>query len=170
VTPSGWKQTAGVVLGVLALALSSKASFPLPGSPIPVTLQTFALMGVAFLLGPTRGLLCVASHLALLALGAPVAASDRGGLPVLLGPSGGYLLAQLPAVWIAGQARGRGWTSLGFFLLAHAVILLVGTVWLARALDLSSQAALEKGFVPFLPGAVIKSAVPALAAAAWRRT
>src|SRR5512145_622314 len=92
----------GKTLGfALILAASSKIQLPVPGSPVPATLQTLAVILAGSVLGPWGGMASVATYLAAGVAGAPVFAFG-GGPAYLMGPTGGYLLGFLPATWVAG--------------------------------------------------------------------
>jgi biotin transport system substrate-specific component len=104
------------------------------------------------------------------AAGLPTFAGGARGWARLTGPTAGYLAGFLVAAWIAGELarRGRDRQLRPAFvsqLAGHAVILLCGAAWLARAGDLTG--ALATGVVPFLPGAALKAAGGALLLAAW---
>jgi biotin transport system substrate-specific component len=86
--------------GSVFIALCSQISVPL--IPIPITMQTLSVFLVASALGAKVGVWAVLLFLAEGALGAPVFANFSSGISVLLGPSGGYLLGFIPAVYIVG--------------------------------------------------------------------
>jgi biotin transport system substrate-specific component len=157
-----------LALAVVALAVSARLSLPVPGSPVPMTLQSLAVLCVGILLGPGQGLAALAIYLLVGALGAPVFAGGNAGLETLTGPTGGFLVGFLPGVWLAGawtrsgraSRLGSAWLGMG---IAQAVILACG--WTRLAAEIGGMAAWAKGVWPFLPGALIKS----LAAAAVAR-
>lgn len=88
-----------VIIAVLSavLAACSQVAIPLPGG-VPLTLQTFAVALCGYLLGFPYAIISTAVWLLLGTVGAPVFASLRGGLSVLLGPTGGFLFGFLPMV------------------------------------------------------------------------
>lgn len=161
------------LLGVLALALAAQLSVPLPGTHVPQSAQTLAVVLVGALLGPVGGGLSVLCYLLAGALGLPVFADGAGGWRHLLGPTAGYLVGFFLAAVLMGWgvrspwAVGRGLARIGLVtavlaLLAHGVIL--GAGWLRLAVLLGPAAAWERGAAPFLLGAVVKSV---LAAGVW---
>ena len=161
-----------VAAGALAIVLGAQLSLVLPHSPIPQTAQTLAVLLVAVLLGPARGVSAVALYILLGILGLPVFASGGSGFERLLGPTGGFLVGFLLAAWLAGSWSEAGWTrrlprSLLGMLLAHATILLTGGLWLARSIGWA--AAVGKGIQPFLVAALMKSMIAALVATAIAR-
>ena len=88
------------------LAVLSQISVPLPGG-VPITLQTFAVAFLAVNLGPKLGTLSVFIYLLLGAAGIPVFSGLRGGLDVLIGPTGGYLIGFLPLAALCGAGARR---------------------------------------------------------------
>lgn len=137
--------------------------FPLP--PVPITLQTLFVLLAGFLGGTRMALSSTAIYLLLGAFGLPVFSSG-GGLGNLIGPTGGFLIALLPAACIAGIAgnfpakaeKPRTYLALclGFGLIATLVIYLVGVPFLKYNRSLSWGIAIQAGMLPFLIGDVIK--------------
>lgn len=167
--------------GTLLLALCARISFPLPTTPVPVTMQTFAVLLLSALYGPRLGaatmLLYVAEGLA----GLPVFAGGRSAwspssvpaLPVIIGPTAGYLLSWPLVALLVGALAERGWdravrSALPAMLLGSLVILLCGFGWLAAATwllsgQLNVPGLLAAAVLPFLPGDVVKLVLAALA-------
>lgn len=141
-------------------------SFTLPGTEVPQTGQTLAVLLAGALLGPARGALAVLAYLAAGAAGAPVFAGGAAGVDVLTGPTGGFLVSFLPAAALAGWAARRarpdavGLLLLTLWLLAaHGLILLCG--WARLAWQIGAASALAAGVTPFLLGAAAKSVLAA---------
>jgi biotin transport system substrate-specific component len=155
----------------LVIALGAQAAIPLPFTPVPVTLQTLAVILAGCLLGSVRGTLAVAAYIAEGLAGLPVFAGGTAGLSHLFGPTGGYLVGFLAAAFVAGLLAERGlarhWLGALLVLVAGNIVLYVpGVAWLAAYTGTSKAIAL--GFVPFVIGDVLKTAAGwgALAAAA----
>jgi biotin transport system substrate-specific component len=130
---------ATVVLGSLLITIAAKINVPV--WPVPVTLQSFAIAGLAAAFGLRIGLATVALYLTQGALGLPVFATG-GGLLYLAGPTGGFLLGFLVMAAIIGWAADRGATArlpmLFAAMVAGSVVLYgFGFTWL---LALSGQA------------------------------
>ena len=158
-------QVAAVLAGAAAVALASQVAVPLPGTPVPMTLQPLAVLLVGGLLGPRLGAASLACYLALGAAGLPVFTPvGAPGLARLFGPTGGYLLAYPFAAALVGfvAARRPGWTGLVAGPLLGMVVVHVGGLAQLVALTGSARAALATGLVPFVPGDLIKVAVAAL--------
>jgi biotin transport system substrate-specific component len=150
------------LVGSGATLIAVCAQISVPWEPVPFSLQTMAVSITAMALGARRGTLSVATYLAAGAAGLPVFATLRGGPQVLLGPTGGYLLAFLVGAWVMGSLAERGWdrkviTSALTLVAGHALMLGLGTLWLAAGIGLS--AAWTVGAFPFLAGEGFKIAV-----------
>lgn len=153
------------LLGSAVLAASAQVSLPM--WPVPATLQTLAVLLLGALGGARLGVASVALYLAEGAMGLPVFANGAGGIAVLAGPTAGYLLGFLPAAWLAGLA-GRGLPRQVLVLsAAHLVLFVPGVAWLAGFIGW--ERALQAGFVVFIPGTVVKTALALAVLRAVRR-
>jgi len=149
-----------IVLGSAALALSAQMSVPM--YPVPMTMQTFVVMMIGALCGGRLACEITIAYLLEGAAGMPVFAGGAAGLSVLLGNTGGYLFGFLPAAALIGSLADRGWNSNGLKLatslsLGHLIIFVPGVAWLASFIGLS--AAFNFGFVPFILGTMLKTAL-----------
>jgi biotin transport system substrate-specific component len=162
-----------IVLGAALTALAAQVSLPVPGSPVPVTGQTFAVLLAGAALGPARGLASQGLYLALGAVGLPVFAGAAHGGGVIFGASGGYLLGFLAAAALAGWGARRGADrspvrTLLFFAVASVVIYAIGTTWLCVDTGMSLSAGIAAGVTPFIPGDIAKALLAAgLLPGAW---
>lgn len=153
-----------MLFGILLLALASWISIPMV--PVPMTLQTLAVLLIGALFGWRLGCLTILAWLALGALGLPVLAGGAGGFARFLGPTGGYLLAFPVAAALVGWMAGRGWNGrramLAFaaMLIGHVLCLLLGGAWLAVMVGV--QKAIAAGVMPFIAGGVLKSVLGAV--------
>ncbi|HEY3447578.1 MAG TPA: biotin transporter BioY [Myxococcales bacterium] len=155
-----------LVLGFGALlALSSQIALPLPGTPVPLTLQTLAVLVTGMVLGSRRGPLAVLAWLCAGLLGLPVLAT--GTL------TGGYLAGFVAAAFLVGLLAERRWdrrplTTVGAMVLGSVVIYACGAAWLA--IFIGAKAAVVQGVLPFLVGDAIKiGAATAALPLAWSR-
>lgn len=151
-----------LVLGALIVAVSAQVAFPVPLSPVPMTLQGLAVIAVGGLFGPAAGTGALVLYLVAGLLGAPVFAQSSSGLVRLLGPTGGYLLAFPVAAFVAGAvgARGNLLRSFAGALLAMVTIHLGGWAWLA--LGFGGERAATLGVTPFLVPDALKVVLAAL--------
>jgi len=150
----------------LLFALLSQIRIPLPFTPVPLTLQTLGVLFTGYYLGPRFGLLSVLLYLFLGALGLPFFSGSKGGLLVLSGSTGGYLLGFLSAVYLVGWAREKGYLerwpqTLLIGVLAHLFIYLFGIAWFVSGYQiLSSTYTLKElltlTIIPFLPSDLAK--------------
>jgi biotin transport system substrate-specific component len=169
----GARQVALVVGGSLVVALCARIAIPLPGTPVPLTVQNFGVLLVGLLLGSRRGFAAMALYLAEGAMGMPVfSPTGPGGIAQLLGPTGGFLLAYPLVAWLAGFIVERGRKSfaraaLGS-LLGEVVLFAGGLGWLA-VLTHSVAQAFRWGLYWFVFAEVIKVMMAAGIAARWQR-
>lgn len=171
ITASGLLSAAG---GVAAMAggITVGAQIEVWMEPVPMTLQTFALVVGAGLLGPGLGAAAAALYVALAVVGVPVLAGWRAlpGAAILDSPSTGYLIGFVAAAALAGLARRRitgGVLSMALlFAAAHLIVLGLGAAALAR--DMGLVEALERGAAPYLLGGAVKSLAAAALVAALR--
>lgn len=158
--------------GSLLIAFAAQVAVRLPFTPVPITGQTLAVLLVGFTLGAWRGTASVLLYLLEGGLGLPFFAATRTGWAALVGPTGGYLLGFVLAVALTGFLAERGWDRsfkrmLGGMLLGNAVIYAAGMLGLARFVGW--PAVWLQGFLPFLPGDLLKALLAAaLLPAAWR--
>lgn len=141
------------------IALSAQVAVPLPFTPVPVTMQTLAVLLTGVLLGSRLGTLTLLAYLAQGAAGLPVFAPGVTGIARLFGPTGGYLIGFVFAAALVGALAERGWdrrtwTTLLAMVLGNLVIYAFGVGWLSRFMP--PAVALAKGVVPFLVGDAIK--------------
>ncbi len=163
-----------VALGVLFTALLAQVSVPVPGSPVPVTGQTLAVVLTAASLGPARGVAVQVVYILTALVGLPFYSEASGGWDVVVGATGGYVFGFIPAAYLIGLAARHGAdrrfrTSVPLFVAGQAVVFAVGVPWLALATGMSAGQALEAGFYPFILGGLIKAAIAsAVLGGAWR--
>jgi biotin transport system substrate-specific component len=157
-------------LGATAVvALAAHVAIPLPFTPVPLTLQPLAVLGVGLAFGPVGGFLTMLAYLAEGAMGLPVfSPTGLGGLAQLMGPTGGFLMAYpLVAAIVGGLARGltgRLARFLAAFVagnVAMAVLFLSGAGWFMQYTHHSLYAVWVGAVAPFLPGEFIKVLVAA---------
>jgi biotin transport system substrate-specific component len=162
-----------IIAGALLVFLTSKVSFAIPGNPIPYTLQTFGILVVGGALGLRRGGAAAVLYVALGVIGLPFFAEGRGGLSVMWGASGGYLVGFIAAAALVGRLAELGWDrhiggSLGANALGTVVIYVIAVPWLAVSTGLDAGQAIAVGLVPFVLVDIVKLVAAALVfPAAW---
>lgn len=159
------RAAAGVVFFALLTAASARLALPLPNTPVPVTLQTLAVVLTGAALGPWLGAASMSLYLLLGLAGLDVFAAPRAAGAPLLGVTGGYLLgfiaAQPIVAWLTRGAQrplARRTADAALACLAgHATIFALGVPWLAAWLHVGLPEALALGLWPFIPGTLVKT-------------
>jgi biotin transport system substrate-specific component len=168
------RDVALVVGGALLTAACAQISIPVPGDPVPITGQTFAVMVCGAGLGAVRGSAAMALYWLLGLIGLPFYADGDGGVHAAFGATGGYLIGFMLSAYVVGRlAEARldrePLKALPLFALGQLVIFGIGVPWLAVNQGLSMGDAIALGFTPFILGGVIKAvAAAALLSSAWR--
>ena len=165
-------------LATMLVALCAHIAVLLPFTPIPITMQTFAVLLVGMVLEPFEAMAVLSLYLVEGAIGLPVFSPHGfGGVAQLLGTSGGYLLSYPLAALLAGTLFSAAKRFVPVFVasliaafIADGVILVSGAVWLAVSVRLSLFRALEVGAFPFIFGEVSKMVLIATAVVALQRT
>ena len=153
-----------VVSATLVVALGSHIAFPVPFTPVPLTLQPLAVLGVGLVLGQWEGAVAMLLYLLEGALGLPVFSPlGPGGLAQLVGPTAGFLLAYPLVAFVCGHLvnafRFRVSSFAAAILSCTAAVLLLflcGASWMALQFHLTVRQTFIEAVLPFLPGEAIK--------------
>jgi biotin transport system substrate-specific component len=152
---------------VVALAAASQVAIPIPGTPVPVTLQPLVVVLSGLMLGPVVGFASMVTYLVLGALGLPVFAPvGAPGILRLLGPTGGYLIAFPFAAFAAGFVALRFPKLAGRWAgaMLGMVVIFVGGITQLAILTGNLGQALALGITPFAAFDILKALVAALIA------
>ena len=155
----------GVVGFAIALALASQVAIPIPGTPVPITLQPLVVVLAGMWLGPVAGAASMVLYLIAGATGLPVFSPfGAPGLARFLGPTGGYLFAYPVAAFVAGTLARRTRSLPGRWLaaLAGSAVLLLGGLTQMAVIYGSLSQALPLAIHPFVPLDAVKAFVAAL--------
>ena len=155
----------GVVGFAAILAAASQIAVPLPGTPVPITLQPLVVVLAGLLLGPVAGAVSMVLYLAAGAAGLPVFAPiGPPGLARFLGPTGGYLIAYPAAAFVAGALARRAPTLVGRWLAAvfGIAVLFIGGIAQLAVLTGSVRHAVDLGLTPFALLDLVKAFAAAL--------
>ncbi|MFF8189658.1 biotin transporter BioY [Streptomyces bobili] len=170
--PASRVRDIALVLGGAALTgLAAQIAVPVPGSPVPVTGQTFAALLVGTTLGARRGFLSLAVYALVGMAGVPWFAEGGSGAGAV---SFGYVLGMILASTVVGALARRGadrsvLRMAGTMLVGSAIIYAIGVPYLAYAADISASAAVAAGLTPFLIGDALKAALAmGLLPTAWK--
>ena len=170
-----------VVAGSILLTIAAKVRVPF--FPVPMTLQTLAVLAIGATYGSRLAVITVLAYLAQGAMGLPVFTNTPpavAGPAYLLGPTGGFLLGFVVMAFVVGKAADRGWSRsfpkmLGVMLATEVVMMALGFGWLAWFLEtangtgLGVSAAFSAGVAPFILGDLLKILLAAAAVpAVWR--
>ncbi len=159
-----------VLLGAVLVAAAAQIAVPLPGTPVPMTLQPLAVLLVGGLLGARLGAASMVLYLTLGIAGLPVFTPTVPllGIARLLGPTGGYLLAYPVAAWVVGRVVTPGlapgvytpyWARVAVGVLCGLVLIHVGGLAQLAILTGDISGAARLGTLPFLLGDLAKLAV-----------
>ena len=165
------RNVALVVGGTLFVALSALVQIPLPFTPVPLSLQTFAVLLTGAALGSRRGAASMALYLLAGVAGVPWFAAHHSGWAFA---SFGYVVGFVVAGWLAGRLAEAGADrqvvkTAGLMVAGNAVIYAFGVAGLMAFTGMGIATALAKGVAPFLVGDLVKIAVAAaLLPAAWK--
>jgi len=152
-------QTIQVIMGSIFLAIMAQVAFPLPFTPVPLTLQTLGIALLALAQGKNKAALSVLAYLAQATVGLPVLAGGLANPLWMIGPRAGYLIGFAVAAYTIGLLMERssqkswGWTFLSLSV-GEFLILSLGSLWLAVFVGIES--AFYLGFLPFIANAAIK--------------
>lgn len=162
-----YSKTACLLLSALFAALTAICSYisiPLPFTPVPVNLATLSVFLAGGLLGWKYGILSQIVYLILGAVGVPVFHNFTGGLGILTGPTGGYIVGYVCAAFLVGLLCGRKSEKVSVLRLICAMIAglfscyFLGTAWFMVSSGTGAAAALAACVLPFLPGDALKIA------------
>ncbi len=160
--------------GVAFIGAMAQISLPIPGSPVPVTGQTLAVLLLGAAYGANLGALTFLSYLAFAIVGAPILADGSHGVSRLVGATGGYLVGMLLTSYIVGLLAERKWdqrisTVIPTMIIGNVVTFTLGLAWLHHYTHQSWSWTFSKGLSPFIIGEVIKIAIASTALpSVWR--
>lgn len=162
-----------MVYASLLAALTAVGAFlSIPIGPVPIVLQSLFILLAGLLLGRTWGTVSVGIYLLAGAFGLPVFAGGSGGLGRFFGPTGGYLLGFLPAVYITGliseKRKTNVLTDVFAMICGSALIYAFGVSWLKIITGMELNKAAAAGMLPFLPGDALKIVAAAFIAKSVR--
>ncbi len=168
-----------VLVALFAAITAACAVFPpvqVPLVPAPIVVQNIGVMLAGSILGARRGGLALLLFVVLVAIGMPLLTGWKGGFGVILGPTGGFVLAWIPAAFVVGAMVERFWSRLNFWnlLLCNVVggivvVYALGIPWLAAVAQLELTQTLT-GSAVFIPGDVIKAVIASFAALIVKRS
>jgi biotin transport system substrate-specific component len=162
----------GILVAAGALALGSQFALPIPGTPVPITLQPMLVVLTGLLLGPIDAAAAMVLYLVAGMTGLPVFSPiGAPGMARLLGPTGGYLLAYPVAAAVAGRlGAGRpSFSTRALAAMAGILVLYLGGLAQLAVLVGSLSTAAVQGVLPFIAADAVKSLVAAVISAPRHR-
>lgn len=154
--------TAAMFAAIIAVAAQIMIAIP----PVPFSLLTIAVMLTATILPKEYACLAIIIYILLGLVGIPVFAGMKGGPGILLGPTGGYIFATLPAVvcisFLLDKFGHNKFTAIGANMVSVVIILSIGMVWLKMVTGISWEGAFKGGMLIFLIPDLVKSVIAAL--------
>ncbi|HBT00795.1 biotin transporter BioY [Salipiger marinus] len=163
------KQAALIVAGIALLAICAKIKVPVPGSPVAMSLGTFAVLTVGAAYGPRLGLATIMGYMILGMLGMDIfqnSTADLNGISYMMGGTGGYLVGYVLATVALGMLARAGWDRsapkmAGAMLIGNVIMYVPGLIWLGMLYGWDKPI-LDWGLTPFLVGDAVKLALAAL--------
>ena len=147
----------------LFAALTAVGGFiSIPFYPVPLTLQVFFVLLSGTILGKKLGALSQIIYLGLGAIGAPVFHNFTGGIGILLGPTGGFLIGFIPGAYVAGLVYERfnnDKIRFSGLIMSLVPIYTIGIIWLSFITGMPIEKAILVGGIPFIPGDFVKSII-----------
>ena len=170
--PGGVVRDVALVVAAAAFTgAAAQVAIPLPFTPVPISLQTFAVLLSAAALGPWRAATAMLLYLAVGVSGVPWFSEQRSGVGF---PSFGYIIGFVVAAAIVGALARRGADrsvrgTAATMVVGNLVIYAIGVPYLAFAIGVSLPEAVVLGALPFVVGDALKIVLAAgLLPAAWR--
>jgi biotin transport system substrate-specific component len=161
-----------VYASLMAALVAAGAYLAIPIGPVPIVLQNLFVFLSGLLLGPRWGAASIGDYLLAGSLGLPVFAGGVGGIGRFVGPTGGYLLGFLPAVyvigWISNGSKKHWVMDIIAMVCGSLIIYVFGVSWLKKLTGMTLAKTLTLGMFPFIPGDILKIAVAVPIAKALR--
>ncbi|MCL2556754.1 MAG: biotin transporter BioY [Firmicutes bacterium] len=157
------KDITQIAVMIAIIVVLAQISMPLPLG-VPFTLQTLAVMLTGIIFGPIKGGICIAVYIAMGTIGLPVFAGFSGGLSVILGPTGGFILGFLPATIAIGLLSKPNANKTVYYVklliglfIGQLIIFTIGVLWFMQILGRDLNTAIEIALIPFIIPEIIKT-------------
>jgi biotin transport system substrate-specific component len=168
-----------ILAAMFAAIVAALGVFPpisLPFTPVPITAQTFGVMLAGAVLGARLGGISLSIFVILVAIGAPILSGGRGGIPTLIGPSGGYILSWPIAALVIGffvdrfRHKLKLWNMILFNFIGGILIVYLGGIsYLAFVSDMSWWVAANSALI-YIPGDAVKAVLSGMLALQLHKT
>lgn len=151
----------GALVFVMLTSLGAFVRIPLPFTPVPITLQTFFVLLSGAFLGSNLGAMTQLSYVFFGISGLPIFTGAGSGLLYFLGPTGGYLFGFILSAFFIGRfikySQDKLFLTFGILCLGDLILLASGVIWLKLLLGYPLTRLLFVGFIPFIPGDLLKA-------------
>lgn len=151
-----------IALFAAIISVLSQFAIPMPFG-VPITGQTLAIGLAATILGARYSTIATILYIFLGIAGVPVFAQMQAGIGVVFGPTGGFLISFIPTAYITGKYLEKTNFTWPHALIANFIgmfiTLILGTLWLKWIASLSWTASFMAGFIPFIPGGILKAVI-----------
>jgi biotin transport system substrate-specific component len=152
-----------VYASLMAALIAAGSYLAIPIGPVPIVLQNLFIFLSGLLLGRRWGVVSVTVYILVGACGLPIFSIGRGGIGHILGPTGGYLIGYIPAVYLIGiiseKTGHRSVYDVIAMICGSIIIYACGITWLKILTGMTFSKTLVVGMFPFLPGDALKIAV-----------
>lgn len=153
----------GVIIFIILTSLGAFVRIPLPFTPVPITLQTFFVLLSGAFLGSNLGASSQVGYILLGISGLPIFTGAGAGIPYLLGPTSGYIFGFVLASYFVGRfinfTKNNFFSTFSLLCLGDFILLICGVLWLKFIFGYSLTKLLFIGFIPFIPGDLLKALV-----------
>lgn len=153
------------IIAVMAAVICILGPLSIPIGPVPISFTNLAIFISLYTLGIKKGTMSYIIYMFIGFAGVPVFSGFSSGPSKLLGPTGGYLIGFILMALIAGFFIDKYFDKLYLcfagMVLGDIVCYIVGTAWLAYQANMSLNAALAVGVIPFIPGDLVKILISA---------
>ncbi|APC38918.1 biotin transporter BioY [Clostridium estertheticum] len=154
------------LIGVMAAVICILGPLSLPIGIVPISLTNLAIYFSVYVLGQKRGTLSYIVYLFIGLVGLPVFSGFSGGFTKLFGPTGGYLIGFIFMAFISGifidKFSNKIYMCFLGMILGTIVTYIFGTAWLAYQLNMTFNASLAIGVIPFILGDIVKMVIASL--------
>ncbi|MBU3157815.1 biotin transporter BioY [Clostridium estertheticum] len=154
------------LIGIMAAVICILGPLSLPIGIVPISLTNLAIYFSVYVLGQKKGTLSYIVYLLIGLVGLPVFSGFSGGFTKLFGPTGGYLIGFIFMAFISGifidKFSNKIYMCFLGMILGTIVTYIFGTAWLAYQLNMTFNASLAVGVLPFIPGDIVKMVIALL--------
>lgn len=164
------KEMTSIAIMTAVTCIMAQIAIPMPAG-VPMTMQTFAITLAGVVLGARGGAISSLIYILIGAVGVPVFANFTGGVQMLVGPTGGFIISFPIMALVSGLAveQNKKWKFVVLLVVAAVLNYVIGVVMFMVLMKATVEAALMACVVPFIPTAIIKLIVGGMVGLIIRR-